>query len=162
VKAVDCGLGGLHLVEEPVEPPWCKDYDALPEGGPVRWAERWDLRSWGLLIATDEERPVGGAIVAWNTDGVNLLEGRADLAVLWDIRVCSERRGQGIGTQLFGAAAEWARSRGCRELKVETQDINVPACRFYARQGCVLRGIDTRAYRPVLLDEAMLLWHLGL
>lgn len=162
VEVVDRGLGGLQLVEEPVDPPWCKDYDALPDGNPVCWAARWKLTSWGFLVAMDGGRRIGGAAVAWNTGGVNMLEGRDDLAVLWDIRVSPDCRGQGIGTCLFQVAADWARGRGCRELKVETQDINVPACRFYARQGCVLRAIDSRAYCPALPDEAMLLWYLAL
>lgn len=162
VQVIDRGLGGLRLVEELVDPPWCKDYDALPDGGPVAWGEHWDLTSWGILVAADEGRRVGGATVAWNTDGVNMLEGRDDLAVLWDLRVSPDRRGEGTGTRLFRAAADWSRNRGCRELKVETQDINVPACRFYARQGCVLGGIDTRAYRPALPGETMFLWYLAL
>ena len=160
-KPVDGGLGGLRLVEEKVEPPWVKDYDAHDGEGPSRWAKRWDLSNWAVLSAFEEERRVGGAVVAWNTNGVNMLEGREDLAVLWDIRVCPERRGQGIGRRLFARAADWTRARGCRQLKVETQDINAPACRFYARQGCVLGGIDCHAYCEYP-DEAMLLWYLEL
>jgi hypothetical protein len=49
-------------------------------------------------------------------------------------------------------------ARECRQLKVETQNINVPACRFYARQGCVLGVIDRFAY-PTLPDEVQLLWY---
>jgi hypothetical protein len=44
---------------------------------------------------------------------------------------------------------------------VETQNINVPACRFYARQGCVLGAIHPDAY-PDLPDEVQLLWWLEL
>jgi len=38
-------------------------------------------------------------------------------------------------------------------LKVETQNINVPACRFYAKQGCVLRAVHPHAYSE-FPDEA--------
>jgi len=92
-----------------------------------------------------------------------MLEGRTDLAVLWDIRVSPDRRGKGIGTQLFRRAADWARERGCGELKVETQNINVRACRFYAGQGCRLGAIHRHAYREEhVAHETMLLWYLDL
>jgi ribosomal protein S18 acetylase RimI-like enzyme len=87
-----------------------------------------------------------------------MLEGRDDLAVLWDIRVSPEYRRHGIGAMLFGAAEAWARSRQCRELKVETQNINVPACKFYWRMGCKLEKVTHRAY-PNLPDENQLLWY---
>jgi hypothetical protein len=54
--------------------------------------------------------------------------------------------------------SRWARSRGCVELKVETQNINVPACLFYAGQGCQLRTVNRGAY-PDLPHEIQLLWH---
>jgi hypothetical protein len=43
-------------------------------------------------------------------------------------------------------------------LTVETQTTNVPACRFYAAQGCGLGSIEPHAY-PDFPDEARLLWH---
>jgi ribosomal protein S18 acetylase RimI-like enzyme len=80
------------------------------------------------------------------------------LATLWDIRVVPNRRGDGIGTGLFRAAEGWSRARGALWLKAETQNINVPACRFYARLGCVLGSVDRFAY-PNLPDEAQLVWY---
>jgi GNAT superfamily N-acetyltransferase len=77
---------------------------------------------------------------------------------LGDIRVSPEARGKGVGARLFAAVEFWARARGCTRLKVETQNINVPACRFYARQGCVLGAIHRFAY-PDLPGEVMLLWY---
>ena len=60
--------------------------------------------------------------------------------------------------------ADWARARGCRQLKVETQNINLPACHFYAAQGCRLGAIHRHAYarHPELAGETMLLWYLDL
>ncbi|MCC2670895.1 MAG: acetyl-transferase [Armatimonadetes bacterium] len=157
---IETGPGGTALVEEPVEP-YIKDYDACEDEGPASWATRWDLSRWAVLGAFDGECRVGGAVVAWNTSGVDMLQGRDDLAVLWDLRVHPDHRRHGIGEQLFRAAVDWARERGCRELCVETQNINVPACRFYARQGCVLGAIHPDAY-PDLPDEVQLLWWLEL
>jgi GNAT superfamily N-acetyltransferase len=146
------------LAERGLSAPWVKDYDADSGEGPTRWAHRFDLSNWGFLAARADGRMVGAAVVAFDTPGVEMLEGRRDLAVLWDLRVVPEARGQGVGAALFRAAEEWARARGCTELKIETQNINVPACRFYARQGCVLRAIDPAAY-PQLPGEIQLLWY---
>lgn len=158
VEPVLGGLGGLTLAEEPVTP-YVKDYDANREvPRPVGWAMRWNIANWGILGAFDGGQRVGGAVIAWNTDGVDMLHGRTDLAVLWDLRVLPERRGEGIGTQLFAHALAWARERQCHEISVETQNINVPACRFYARQGCTLAAINRYAY-PDLPDEAQMLWY---
>jgi GNAT superfamily N-acetyltransferase len=163
VDAVDGGLGGFRLVEEAVEP-YMKDYDALADERPTHWLRRFDVSNWGFFLALDEERTVGGATVACDTPGVDMLGGRTDLAVLWDLRVAPERRGQGIGSRLFGHVAEWARKRGCKQLKIETQNVNVRACRFYAKQGCTLGSIDRHGYAgcPEVAREAMLLWYLDL
>jgi ribosomal protein S18 acetylase RimI-like enzyme len=42
-----------------------------------------------------------GAVVVLKTPSLTMLEGRDDLAMLWDIRVSPEARGQGVGTALF-------------------------------------------------------------
>jgi len=160
------GLGGFALLEERVEPAYVKDYDrqAVPDARPTSWPTCLDTRQWGFFIAFDADRPVGGATLAWNTPDVHMLERRRELAVLWDIRVHPEYRERGIGTRLFQCAAGWARRRGCRQLKIETQNVNVRACRFYARQGCALGAIHRFAYMgcPDVAHEAMLLWYLDL
>jgi GNAT superfamily N-acetyltransferase len=138
--------------------PYIKNYDAIKGEGPVRWARRFDVSNWGLFAARGEGRLMGGAAVAFDTRGLNMLEGRTDLAVLWDIRVAPAVRGQGVGSALFRAAEAWATVRGCLQLKVETQNINVPACRFYARHGCVLEAIHHDAY-PECPGEIQLLWY---
>ena len=161
VQPIENGLGGWRLTERQLDVPYEKDYDQ-PEP-PTRWAGHGDLASWTMLAAYTEEgeERVGGAVVAHRTPGVYMLEGRDDLAVLWDIRVQPGVRGHGIGHLLFEAAATTARQWQCRLLKVETQNINVAACRFYAREGCQLRGIHPGAYAD-FPDEIQLLWYLEL
>lgn len=101
--------------------------------------------------------------MVYDTPGVNMLAGRTDLTVLWDIRVHPEYRKLGIGTALFKHAEDWSRSKGCKWMKVETQNINVPACRFYAKMGCELGEINTQAYvEDGLGHETMLVWYLTL
>lgn len=158
VSAPEGGLGGLILSERRLDAPYVKDYDTAEGENPTEWAGSFDVSNWGLIGAHSNGARVGGAVVAFDTQGVNMLEGRRDLAVLWDIRVSPEARGRGVGSALFRAAEAWAAARGCGQLKIETQNINVPACRFYARQGCVLGAINRFAYRQ-LPDEVQLLWY---
>jgi GNAT superfamily N-acetyltransferase len=155
------GSGPVALAERAVGTPWTKDYDAVPGEGPEGWPDRFDLSRWGLLAARASGRRVGGAAVAIRTPGLDMLEGRDDLAVLWDIRVAPEARGRGVGTALLRAAEAWARARGCRRMKVETQNINVPACRFYAKHGFRLSGASPSAY-AAFPEEIQLLWDKGL
>jgi len=159
VDVPDAGLGGLRLIEEPVASPWTKDYDT--DERPLRWRKRWDLSNWVMLSAYDGEERAGGAIVARKTPGVNFLDGRTDLAALWDIRVAPARRGSGVGAALVERAVTWSRSHGCLQLKIETQNINVPACRFYAAMGSRLSAINLHAYSD-LPDEVQLIWYLDL
>jgi len=160
VEEVEGGLGGLRLVEESVSEPYVKDYDAFEDERPTRW-RRFDLTEWGFFMAFDGEEPVGGAVVAVRSSEVHMLEGREDLAVLKDIRVAPERRGQGIGTALWDRAIAFARDKGCTTFKVETQNVNVAACRFYAARGCRLGCIDRHGYAgvPEASHETMLLWY---
>jgi len=158
VSARDGGLGGLILSERRLDAPYVKDYDTEEGESPAQWAGRFDVSNWGLFGAHSNGVRVGGAVVAFDTEGVRMLDGRRDLAVLWDIRVAPPERGRGVGSALFRAAEAWAAARGCRQLKIETQNINVPACRFYARRGCVLGAINRFAYTG-LPDEVQLLWY---
>jgi ribosomal protein S18 acetylase RimI-like enzyme len=158
VRLNDAGLTGVSLVERPLASPYEKDYDTFAGEGPLRWASRFDVGNWGLISAWSEGRRVGSAVIAWDTPEVWMLEGRTDLACLWDLRVAPERRGMGIGRSLFHQVEQWAAERDCQQLKVETQNTNVPACRFYVRQGCRLGGINLHAY-PELPNEVQLLWY---
>jgi GNAT superfamily N-acetyltransferase len=154
----DGGLSGFVLSERALDAPYVKDYDAIAGEGPTRWAKRFNLSKWGLIAAFSGGQRIGGAVIAFDTTDVHMLEGRNDLAVLWDIRVTPNLRGQGVGSALFQASEDWAAAKGCRQLKVETQNINVPACRFYARRGCVLGAINRFAY-PDLPHEVQMLWY---
>ena len=148
--------GGFEVTERTLEQPYVKDYDALEH--PTQWAEQCDTTRWGVLGAFGDGHRVGGAVLAFDTPGIDLLEGRRDLALLWDLRVSPDARRQGVGSTLFAAAEQWARAQGCTELKVETQNTNVPACRFYAAQGCDLRAVKCAAY-ATLPQEIQLLWY---
>lgn len=162
VEQVNGGLDGIRLHEETVLP-YIKDYDSYEDGGPDKWPQRFDVRDWGLFLATDEDRCVGGAAVAFDAPDIGILHGRDDVAALWDIRVRPEDRYQGVGTRLFQHAAGWASSKGLRQLRIETPNVDVPASRFYAQQGCELGEIDRYFYfgHPEVGHEIMLGWYLS-
>jgi GNAT superfamily N-acetyltransferase len=162
VEAVDGGLGGFRLVKERVAEPFIKTYG---DGGPTNWVAEFDISQWGIFLAADGDRSVGGAAVAVDSPVYPLDRfQRKDLAVLWDIRVHPGHRGCGIGSLLFDHAADWARRHGFGQLGLETSNVNVPACRFYARKGCELGAIHRYGYAgvPQVAHEAMLLWYLDL
>ena len=139
-----------------------KDYDAIGES-PLDWSRTFDTRNWKFLLASGGDLPVGGATVAINTPGVHMLEGRSDLAVLWDIRIATAHRGQHIGTQLFEFVERCAREAQCVELKIETQNTNVPACKFYRAMGCTIKEIRRDAYLDSrVADEVMIIWEKNL
>jgi GNAT superfamily N-acetyltransferase len=161
VEPLERGLGSLRLVAAPVAEPYVKDYDADPMHHPTQWPARFDMRRWGILAAWRAGARVGGAVIAWDTDVTRPEESRRDLALLWDLRVAPHARGLGVGRMLFRAAEWWATSRGARWLQAETQNVNVPACRFYARQGCTLGAVHRFAY-PALPHETQLLWYKAL
>jgi GNAT superfamily N-acetyltransferase len=151
----------VAVIEEPLST--LADYAQIAthydlRSDPAQWPSQFDVSKWGVLAAWREGRRVGAAVIAFDTPEVHMLEGRRDLAVLWDIRVAPKARREGIGTVLFRAVEAWAIARGCRQLKIETQNINGPACRFYERQGCVLGATNRGAY-PEHPDEVQMLWY---
>ena len=134
---------GWQLRRESVQEPWVKNYD----GGepPTRWL-RWDNTNWRVMSAFVGEERVGGAIVVHDSSELSFLEGRDDLAAIWDIRVAPEWRRRGVGSKLFERVVSYAKSVGCVALKIETQDVNVNACDFYASRGCRLVSVIPNAY----------------
>lgn len=115
-------------------------------------------------MAFDGDKPVGAVTIASRTEGVNMLSGRNDLAVLWDLRVEEAYKGRGIGQRLFDLACDWARDNQLIQMKIECQNNNVPAVKFYHKQGAVLGMVDEYAYYndPDFRSEIQLVWYLAL
>jgi ribosomal protein S18 acetylase RimI-like enzyme len=155
------GLGGITF-EEVAVAEYIKDlgqYEIVCE-----YEKRWNISGWAFFMAFDDGRPVGGTTIVTRTDGINMLAGRSDLAVLWDIRVDDEYKHRGIGQALFDMAVRWSKAQGMSQLKIECQNNNVPACRFYHKQGAVLGAIDEYAYfnEPKCRNEVQFIWYLNL
>ena len=149
--------GGSTIDPQPLAVSWTKNYDADGKGS-TTWSSRFDLSHWAVFVARIDGRRVGGAASVFQASDIAMLAGRPDVALLWDIRVTPDARGLGIGSALVAHVEAWAGAHGATWLAVETQDINVPACRFYARHGFVLQAVNRGAY-PELPDETQLLWY---
>jgi GNAT superfamily N-acetyltransferase len=148
----------IASARRPVAIPWVKNYDAI-DGGPLNWPTRFDLAThWAFFAAHGSGIRIGSATVVYGAPDVDMLAGRSDVALLWDIRVAPSHRGSGVGKALLAAVEAWAAAREATWLEVETQNVNVPACAFYERSGFILREIRPGAY-PELPDETQLLWY---
>jgi GNAT superfamily N-acetyltransferase len=159
LRKINSGLGGIILEDIEIDN-YVKDYSMFDK--PLEWGEKFDLSNWGFFIAYDDGEPIAGATLAYDTNGVNMLCNRKDMSVLWDIRVAPEFKSKGVGSLLFSKAIEWSKKRNCKQIKIETQNINVPACQFYAKQGAKLSEINEYAYYSDGLDEVMLIWYYDL
>jgi len=61
-------------------------------------------------------------------------------------------------------AVNWSREQGLIQMKIECQNNNVPAVKFYHKQGAVLSVINEYAYynEPEYRHETMFIWFLDL
>ena len=84
-----------------------------------------------VLLALDEERPVGIAVCFW---GLSTFQARPLLNV-GDIAVLPEWRGRRVGRALLEAVEARARSRGCCRLTLEVQEDNRRALALYESFG---------------------------
>lgn len=147
------GSGRFVLTERSVPTPYLKDYDAIAGNSPSEWQQQFRVSNLRVFIAEMNGQLVGGAIVVRDSH----LSASDNTTVLYDIRVAPHVRGQGIGAELFRSASTWARKSGSRVLEAETQNINLPACRFYEKQGCELISVERDAYQE-FPDEIRFIW----
>jgi ribosomal protein S18 acetylase RimI-like enzyme len=87
---------------------------------------------------------------------------RQSFAYIRDLTVDVPYRRAGVGSRLMEQAARWAHQRGLAGVMAETQNVNVPACRFYDSFGFLLGGFDMQLYRgfPELAGEMALFCYL--
>lgn len=159
--AIQAMADGIVASATPVSAPYWKNYDSYSGNSPADWTTRFDTSHWKIFVAYHDGRRAGGAVLIHGDAQIDLLDGRSDLALMWDVRVAADARRLGVGRALLEAVAGAAKRAECRALRVETQNVNVPACRFYQACGFVLETVRHQAY-PDLPDEIQLLWTLSL
>lgn len=161
IEKINNGLGGIIIKEQPVTP-YIKDlgkYEIAAE-----YEKKFNIVNWHFYMAFDGETPVGATTLVSRTKEINMLDDRDDLCVLWDIRVANGYKYKGIGQKLFDYGREWAKKQGLKQIKIECQNNNVPACKFYHKQGAVLSKIDEYAYHndDDARHEVQLIWYLDI
>jgi len=147
-----------RIAEIPCEP-FFKDYDVFEDDRPANLPTRFDVHDWVLLAAYLKGRRIGGVILAQGASYPSN-EGREDLATIVDIRVHPDARGKGVGSSLIRKVLDWAARNQVREIRMETQDVNVAACRFYQAVGATTYEITEGAYLPEL-REARIIWKIA-
>ena len=62
---------------------------------------------------------------------------------------------------MLNKAEEWAKKGGMPGFMLETQDVNVPACRLYEKAGFILGGVDKKLYGATkkYSHETALYWY---
>jgi ribosomal protein S18 acetylase RimI-like enzyme len=135
---------GWHLAEERLDRTFQKRY---PLG-------RQDLSELRELLRLQEG--LQQLAVHRDANGTESMAGLLDVrpqswnqtAVIWNLMVDRRFQRQGIGRRLLHEAIQWAEEQGFRAIRLETQNTNVPACRFYLAHGFELTGLDRAFYAP--------------
>ena len=157
ITKINRGLGGfeMNLIDVDL---YEKEFDEKTS----KWLSYFnDISNWKIYVAKDDDKLIGGCVVATKTKGCNMLEGRDDLAVLWDIRVIDGYKHQGIGQHLIDLAINYSKENGFKQFKIECQNTNPAAVNFYHKQGAILCAINEYAYSDYP-NETQLLWYLDL
>lgn len=118
------------------------------EYDPDKYVEQPDKAAF---LALYKGKCVGYIRVAKRWNGNGFIE---------DVTVDRAFRGCGIGRRLMDAAVRWSKETGLSGISLETQDWNLPACRFYLRYGFELGGVDTRVYTGPYAGEKALYFYL--
>jgi len=126
--------------------PFQKRY-SLPSDG---YVSHLNSSESALFLCIEDGRLLGFVALSriWN-----------DLVQIDDIAVDTSVRGRGIGSALIAKAIAYASTPALIGIKAETQSINVPACRFYYKNGFALSGLDRHHY-GLNVQEIALFWYL--
>lgn len=75
--------------------------------------------------------------------------------------ISKSHRGNGIGTALLKRAKVWALEKEMKGFTLETQDVNLLACRFYSKNGFTIGSVDNLLYaNSKYANEKAVFWYL--
>lgn len=104
-----------------------------------------------VFLYYEENNCIGRIKINSNWNGYALIE---------DIAVSKDYRKNGVGKALLHKATEWALENNLIGLMLETQDMNVSACRFYAKNHFVIGAVDTMLYSNFpTANEIAIFWY---
>lgn len=140
--------GKWTWTEEPFPIPYEKSY---PDEQ-LDYGQYINSRDQRIFLAYLDNQCVGQIRLKRNWNHYGLIE---------DLSVARDYRNRGIGKKLMAAAMQWAKAGGMSGLMLETQDINLAACRFYERCGFQLGGVDVMLYGSLVdKKEQALFWYM--
>jgi GNAT superfamily N-acetyltransferase len=120
---------------------------APPGSKPASWDERRAAVALAQAISSHDSVVLvaddGGELVGFCTAYQDLHSVRFGYrAWVEDLAVDPQRRSQGVGKALLGAARDWARERGATHLELDSAEARVDAHRFYEREGAAYRSFS--------------------
>ncbi|WP_047375963.1 GNAT family N-acetyltransferase [Exiguobacterium sp. ZOR0005] len=130
-KIIPSYRDGVWMYEEQL---YEKVYETRFPDDSLDWSEYINREDKQVFLAFDETTCIGQIRVArdWNR-----------FAYIENIAVQKAYRNSGLGHLLIGVAETWAKEQSLLGLSLEAQNDNVIACRFYAKEGFALGGVDT-------------------
>ncbi len=128
-------IGGKFELTEKAVTPYKKKYESTK----INVEEYLKAPAKTVLFAFADGKLAGEVILEKNWNNYARLE----------IAVIEEYRRKGIGKKLMEHSINWTRLKGLPGIMAETQNTNVPACKFYKASGFSIGGIDTELYKGV-------------
>ena len=102
---------------------------------------------------------IAGAITVTHSPKANMLKSDMKNAVLWDIRVHPDYQNLGLASTLLQNSLEFASTKKCSSLLIETQNNNPKAVSFYIKHGATLLETNEDAY-PKELNEVQFIFQI--
>jgi len=101
------------------------------------WGDYIDNPNKIVFFCYDDDDCVGQVRIRKNWNGYAYIE---------DIAVSKSHRKKGVGRMLIQKTVEWAKTKKLYGIMLETQDVNLLACRFYDKLGFKIGAVDTMLY----------------
>ncbi|AZN43905.1 GNAT family N-acetyltransferase [Paenibacillus albus] len=116
----------------------------------LNWNDYIGQENKALFLAYDGQACVGQ---------IRLIRDWTRFGYIENIATIQAYRRSGVGKMLLDQAEAWAKDKQLIGLSLEAQDDNLAACRFYAKHGFVLGGVDTLKQSGNANIDATLYWY---